>query len=99
MNIEQQLAKADQFTCLWKGLMPSVGIPEQDTLLFWAGKYTEDIIVQAFNRTARKVRRLRDSAQPMTLLDALKYATSIMTHEMLNEHSFTKSKQQETVTV
>jgi predicted helicase len=88
MTIDQQVKLAEQYTYLWRGLMTTIGIPEQDTILFWAGKYEEAVIVQAFNRTARKARRLRDSAEPMTLLDAVKYATSVMTHEMLNERQF-----------
>jgi len=91
MTIEQQIARLEQYTFLWRGLMPALGIPEPDTLLFWVGKYPEETIVQAFNRTARKVRRLRDTAEPMTLLDAVKYATSVMTHEMLNQRQFPTS--------
>jgi hypothetical protein len=88
MTIDQQVKLAEQYTHLWRGLMPTIGMPEQDTILFWAGKYEEAVIVQAFNRTARKVRRLRHTAESMTLLDAVKYATSVMTHEMLNERRF-----------
>jgi hypothetical protein len=91
VTIEQQLARLEQLTFLWRGLMPAIGIPEQDTLLFWAGKYPENIIVLAFNRTARKVRRLRGTAESMTLLDAVRYATSVMTHEILNEHQFSQN--------
>jgi hypothetical protein len=91
MTIDQQIKLTEQYTYLWRGLMPAIGIPEQDTILFWVGKYSEDIIVLAFNRTARKVRRLRDTAESMTLLDAVKYATSVMTHETLNERKFPKT--------
>jgi hypothetical protein len=88
MTTQEQLSLADQYANLWRGLLPQDGAPPLDQFLYWSGKFPEELVVRGINRAARKVRKLRDTTTPMTLDAAIRYASSVMTHEMLNERRF-----------
>jgi hypothetical protein len=81
MNVKRQLALATSFGGLWHQLMPEFAAPDRDQLLLWAGTYTEQDVVHGINRAARKSRKLRDTDSPMTLTDAIRYASSVMKNE------------------
>jgi hypothetical protein len=83
MTVTQQMAAAEQYAQLWTALMPESEVPGTDQFLLWAGQHSENIVTRGINRAAAKVRKMRDTAKPMTLDDAMKYAASVMKNESL----------------
>lgn len=82
MTIAEQLSAAEQYRTLWKALMPDIATPSHDQFLLWAGSYTEELVSRGVNRAARKGRKLRDT-KPMTTLEAVMYASSVMKNESI----------------
>jgi hypothetical protein len=87
MTIAEQLNRAEQYRALWVALMPEVQQPSTDQFLLWAGQHSEDLVSRGVNRAARKSRKLRDTSEPMTTLDAVRYASSVMKNESIGSRS------------
>jgi hypothetical protein len=88
MIVNEQSSLAQQLEFLWKGLLPNIGVPDASQFFYWAGKYPEELIVTGINRAARKARKLRDTESPMTLVEAIQYASSVMRNENLGFRKF-----------
>lgn len=88
LSISEQLELATNLGTFWHQLMPDLGTPDREQLLLWAGSYTEKNAVYSINRAARKVLKLRDTDAPMTLTDAIKYASSVMKNEKCGIRDF-----------
>lgn len=82
-SIEQQLLTAEKCSQLWALLMPTLIPPDQAQFLVWAGMYEEPTVVRALSRAAAKVRRTQGTTSPMTDIDAVRYASSVMRHETM----------------
>ena len=82
MTVQQQMTTAEQFTELWKALLPDCAMPTRQQFLIWAGTYSDDLVSRGINRAAAKVRKMRDTS-PMSTDDAIRYATSVMKNEFL----------------
>lgn len=82
MTVSEQVQAANQYAELWRLMMPDMGPPGADQFLLWAGRYSDDLVSRGINRAAGKYRKMRDS-QPMTLDDAIRYASSVMKNESL----------------
>jgi hypothetical protein len=89
MNVLRQMNLAKVYGELWDALFPSLGKLEFDQLALWAGTYTEKQVVTGMNRAARKARKLRDTATPMSLPDVIRYASSVMKNEKCGFRDFT----------
>lgn len=83
MTVAEQMAAANQYAELWSALMPHAAAPGIDQFVFWAGRYDDDLVSRGINRAAGKLRKMRDTQQPMTLDDAVRYASSVMKNELL----------------
>jgi hypothetical protein len=85
---------AREFGELWGALFPDFGTPNRDQLLLWAGTHPQARVVHGINRTAKKARKLRDTACPMSLTDAVRYASSVMKNEKCGFRRFPHGEQQ-----
>lgn len=83
MTVTEQMSAANQYVALWSGLMPDCELPDTSQFIFWAGRYSDDIVSRGINRAAGKRRKMRDTDRPMTLVDAITYASSVMKNESL----------------
>jgi hypothetical protein len=83
VTIDDQMVAAEQYEALWVGLMPDDDAPDEDQFLLWAGQYSEELVARGINRVARKYRKLRDTSEPMSVNDAIRYASSVMKNEAL----------------
>jgi hypothetical protein len=83
MTVTQQIEAAEQYSMLWRALMPESEAPGTDQFLLWAGQHPDAIASRGINRAAAKVRKMRDTPTPMTLDDAIRYAASVMKNESL----------------
>lgn len=97
MNVNHQLRLATNYGALWQQLMPEMDAPGRDQLLLWAGTHPEDRVVHGINRAARKSRKLRDTASPMSLIDAVRYASSVMRNEKCGYRRFPNGVESEEV--
>ena len=89
MNVTRQLKTALKLRNLWSQLMnTSIGTPDQQQFLIWSGAYLEHQVVHGINRAARKYLMLKDTSTPMTLEQAIQYASSVMKNEKLGHRDF-----------
>jgi hypothetical protein len=87
VTIAEQLNAAEQYRALWAALMPYLEEPATDQFLLWAGQHSEELVARGVNRAARKYRKLRDTKEPMTSADAVKYASSVMKNESIGKRA------------
>lgn len=95
MNVTRQQKLSSKLSGLWHQLMPEIGTPEQQQFLIWSGAYLEHQVVHGMNRAARKALKLKDTSTPMTLEQAIQYASSVMKNEKLRRTDFTDRQLQE----
>jgi hypothetical protein len=100
MTATEQMQAAEEYKVLWQGLMPDEQAPDTDQFLLWAGQHQNEIVVRGINRAAAKTRKLRDTPQPMSRYDAMKYAASVMKNESLGirRHGDAEKRHQESHT-
>lgn len=87
MTVANQMEAAHQYAQLWAALMPDFELPATDQFTLWAGQYPDEIVSRGINRAAGKRRKLRDT-RPMTLIEAVRYASSVMRNEALGVRKF-----------
>ena len=95
MNVETQMRLAQEYAELWRALFTELGSPDSTQFVFWAGTHVEARVVHGFNRAAKKVRKLRDSDRPMTLDDAVRYASGVMKNEKCGFRDFSRGREKE----
>lgn len=83
MTIQQQMSAADEFTELWKALMPEPEIPDRQQFLLWSGTYNSELVSRGINRAAAKARKMKNTETPMSAGDTIRYASSVMKNELL----------------
>lgn len=83
MTLQEQTASAVESEQLWRAVMPTVPPPGADQFMMWAGNFTGEQMNRGINGAARKLRAMWNQDRSMTTDDVSRYATSIMTHEML----------------
>src|ERR1700684_960112 len=83
VTIDEQMVAAEKYEELWDAMMPDADSPEEDQFLLWAGSYSEELVSRGINRVARKYRKMRDTSEPMSLNDMVRYASSVMKNEGL----------------
>jgi hypothetical protein len=88
MNVTRQQRLASKLSGLWNQLMPEIGTPEQQQFLIWSGAYLEHQVVHGMNRAARKALKLKDTSTPLSLTEAVRYASSVMKNEKLRRTDF-----------
>jgi hypothetical protein len=95
MTVTQQLSAAKEYAQLWSVLMPYLRPPEESQFAMWAGLHSPELISQGINRAARKSRKMLDTDSPMSTEDAAKYASSVMTNELLGHRKFPSGNHQQ----
>ena len=85
--VQQQMTSADQFGGFWKLLMPDSAVPGRQQFLIWAGTYSEELVTRGINRAAAKFRKMKCTETPMSLEDAVRYASSVMKNELLERRA------------
>ena len=90
MTVQEQMQTAEQFAELRKALMPDFAVPDRQQFLLWTGTYNEDLVSRGINRAACKRRKMRDTGTPMTVDEAIKYASSVMRNETLGRRVFVR---------
>jgi hypothetical protein len=99
MTVLQQMTSAEQFTELWRVLMPDLEPPDLQQFLLWVGTHSDELVSRGINRAGAKARKLRGTVGAMSGHDAVRYAASVMKNESLgiqrHEPNGTQRKQSE----